>query len=237
MNALVKTICTFVTSSIGRKIIVALTGLCLVLFLAGHLAGNLLIFGGPEWINTYAHGLHSMPEAALWGIRVPFDGNDSLAKLNKAITVIQLKLENHAAREPYVFKNTIKATLSSRYMIYTGLTVLVFLIYHLYQYTLRVGYDPAQFTTFISDGTVETFDVYKMIVTGFSNVWCSAFYILAVLMLFSHLRHGVQSIFQTVGVDSRKIRPFYNFIAIAYGAIICLGFISVPVSVLLGIIK
>ena len=168
---------------------------------------------------------------------VPFDGNDSLAKLNKAITVIQLKLENHAAREPYVFKNTIKATLSSRYMIYTGLTVLVFLIYHLYQYTLRVGYDPAQFTTFISDGTVETFDVYKMIVTGFSNVWCSAFYILAVLMLFSHLRHGVQSIFQTVGVDSRKIRPFYNFIAIAYGAIICLGFISVPVSVLLGIIK
>jgi len=56
-------------------------------------------------------------------------------------------------------------------------------------------------------------------------------------MLFSHLRHGVQSIFQTVGVDSRKIRPFYNFIAIAYGAIICLGFISVPVSVLLGIIK
>lgn len=57
------------TSSIGRKIIVALTGLCLVLFLAGHLAGNLLIFGGPEWINTYAHGLHSMPEAALWGIR------------------------------------------------------------------------------------------------------------------------------------------------------------------------
>lgn len=120
---------------------------------------------------------------------------------------IQLKLENHAAREPYVFKNTIKATLSSRYMIYTGLTVLVFLIYHLYQYTLRVGYDPAQFTTFISDGTVETFDVYKMIVTGFSNVWCSAFYILAVLMLFSHLRHGVQSIFQTVGVDSRKSGP------------------------------
>ena len=80
-------------------------------------------------------------------------------------------------------------------------------------------------------------DVYKMIVAGFSNVWCSAFYILAILMLFSHLRHGVQSIFQTVGADSRKIRPFYNFVAIAYGAVICLGFISVPVSVLLGIIK
>lgn len=138
MNALVKTICTFVTSSIGRKIIVALTGLCLVLFLAGHLAGNLLIFGGPEWINTYAHGLHSMPEAALWGIRL---GLAVIFIIHIWLT-IQLKLENNAAREPYVFKNTIKATLSSRYMIYTGLTILVFLIYHLYQYTLRVGYDP-----------------------------------------------------------------------------------------------
>ena len=142
MNALVKTICTFVTSSIGRKIIVALTGLCLVLFLAGHLAGNLLIFGGPEWINTYAHGLHSMPEAALWGIRA---GLAVIFIIHVWLT-IQLKLENHAAREPYVFKNTIKATLSSRYMIYTGLTVLVFLIYHLYQYTLRVGYDPAGYS-------------------------------------------------------------------------------------------
>ena len=111
MNSLVKTICTFVTSSIGRKIIVALTGLCLVLFLAGHLAGNLLIFGGPEWINTYAHGLHSMPEAALWGIRA---GLAVIFIIHVWLT-IQLKLENHAAREPYVFKNTIKATLSSRY--------------------------------------------------------------------------------------------------------------------------
>ena len=136
-----------------------------------------------------------------------------------------------------MFKNTIKATLSSRYMIYTGLTILVFLIYHLYQYTLRVGYDPAQYVAYISDGNVETFDVYRMIVNGFSNVWCSAFYILAILRLFSHLRHGVQSIFQTVGLDSRKIRPVYNFIAIAYGVVICAGFISVPVSVLLGIIK
>ena len=66
MNALVKTICTFVTSSIGRKIIVALTGLCLVLFLAGHLAGNLLIFGGPEWINTYAQRAASGMECRPW---------------------------------------------------------------------------------------------------------------------------------------------------------------------------
>lgn len=233
MNALVKTICTFVTSSIGRKIIVALTGLSLVVFLAGHLAGNLLIFGGPEWINSYAYGLHSMPEVALWGIRL---GLAVVFAIHVWLT-IQLKLENSAAREPYVFKNTITATLSSRYMIYTGLTVLVFLIYHLYQYTLRVGYDPSHYMAYIADGSVETFNVYQMIVDGFSNVWCSAFYIIAVVMLFSHLRHGVQSIFQTVGLDSRKIRPVYNLIAIAYALVICAGFISIPVAVLLGILK
>jgi succinate dehydrogenase / fumarate reductase cytochrome b subunit len=173
-----------------------------------------------------------MPEAALWGIRL---GLGVIFLIHVWLT-IQLKLENNAAREPYQFKNTIKATISSRYMIYTGLTVLVFLVFHLLQYTVRLGYNPADYTAVIGNG-IETFDVYKMIVTGFSNVWVSGFYILAILMLFSHLRHGVQSIFQTVGLDSRKIRPVYNFIAIAYGAVICLGFISVPVSVLLGIIK
>ncbi len=232
MNALVQTICTFVTSSIGRKVIVAITGACLVLFLAGHLVGNLLIYGNPELINTYAHGLHSMPPAALWGIRI---GLGIIFAIHVWIT-IQLKMENKAAREPYACQNTITATLSSRYMIYSGITVLLFLIYHLYQYTLRVGYDPALYQTTIMDG-VETFNVHQMIVDGFSNVGCSVIYIIAVAMLFTHLRHGVQSIFQSVGLSSRKIRPVYNLIAIAYATIICAGFISVPVAVLLGIIK
>lgn len=78
------------------QIIVALTGLCLVLFLAGHLAGNLLIFGGPEWINTYAHGLHSMPEAALWGIRA---GLAVIFIIHVWLT-IQLKLETMRPANP-----------------------------------------------------------------------------------------------------------------------------------------
>ncbi len=228
MNALVKTICRFVTSSIGRKVIVAITGACLVLFLLGHLIGNLTIYGGAEWINNYAMGLHSMPAWMLWGIRI---GLAVVCIIHVWLTA-QLKLENNAAREPYQYKATITATLSSRYMIYSGLTVLAFLIYHLLQYTVRVGYPEADYT--MADGH---FNVYQMIVNGFSNGWCSAFYIIAVALLFSHLRHGVQSIFQSVGLNGRKIRPVYNLIAIAYAAVVCLGFISIPVAVLLGFIK
>lgn len=238
MNALVKTACTFVTSSIGRKIIVALTGLSLVLFLAGHLVGNLLIYGAPDAINMYAYGLHSMPEAALWGIRL---GLLVIFLIHICLT-LQLKLENRAARgnDPYQFKNTITATISSRYMVYTGLTILVFVVYHLLQYTVRVNLNPADFQYVFQTGSLagtETWDVHKMIVEGFSNVWISGFYILAVVMLFSHLRHGVQSIFQTLGLNSRKIRPFYNFIAICYAFVICAGFASIPVAILLGLIK
>lgn len=223
------------TSSIGRKIIVALTGASLLLFLVGHLAGNTLMYFDPIAINTYAHILHFSP-SLLWVVRL---GLLVVFAIHILLT-IQLKLENAGAREDYVKKNTIKATWSSRYMIYTGLTVLVFGIYHLLQYTVKVGLNPADyeytFQTGIFEG-VETFNVYQMIVAGFGHPWVSAIYLIAVAMLFSHLRHGVQSIFQTVGVNTRKTRPWYNLISYAYATVVCVGFASIPVAVLIGIIK
>lgn len=238
MSAIIQTICRFVTSSVGRKIIVAITGSFLLLFLAGHLVGNLLIYGQPEMINAYAYGLHSMPEIALWGIRAGL----GVVFLIHIIITVQLKYENFSARDEYKFQDTIKATLSSRYMIYTGATIAVFLIYHLLQYTLRCGYNPADYAyTFPATSTLagaeHVFNVHKMIVDGFSNIWVSGFYIVAVVMLFSHLRHGVQSVFQSAGLSSRKLRPIYNLMAYGYAAVICLGFGSIPVAVLLGIIK
>lgn len=235
MNALIKTACRFVTSSIGRKIIVALTGASLLIFLVGHLAGNLLMYGDPIAINTYAHSLHLSP-TALWLVRL---GLAAVFVIHILLT-IQLKLENASARDDYKFSNTIKTTWSARYMIYSGLTVLVFLIFHLLQYTVRVGLDPALFEYTFQTGAYEgvtTFDVHKMIVLGFSNVWVTGFYILAVIMLFTHLRHGVQSIFQTIGINTRKTRPWYNLIGIAYAVVICVGFASIPVAVQLGFIK
>lgn len=234
MNAIVQTACKFVTSSIGRKILVALTGACLLLFLVGHLIGNLLIYGGPEYINSYAFGLHSMPAWMLLGIRLGL----VVVALIHIVYTIALKLENNGARQQYEYKSTITATLSSRAMIWTGLMILCFLIFHLLQYTVRVGIPDIQVPLYPSNpDSIFVFDCYGMIIKGFSNVWCSGFYIVAILFLFSHLRHGVQSIFQTLGLATRKVRSLWNIVAIAYAVVICGGFISIPLAVLSGLLK
>ena len=234
MNAIVQTACKFVTSSIGRKILVAITGACLLLFLVGHLIGNLLIFGGPEYINSYAFGLHSMPAWMLWGIRLGL----LVVALVHIVYTITLKLENNGARQQYEYKSTITATLSSRAMIWTGLMILCFLIFHLLQYTVRVGIPDTHVPLNpIDPDSLMVFDCYGMIIKGFSNAWCSGFYIVAILFLFSHLRHGVQSVFQTLGLATRKVRTLWNIIAIAYAIVICGGFISIPLAVLSGILK
>ena len=234
MNAIVQTACKFVTSSIGRKILVALTGACLLLFLVGHLIGNLLIFGGPEYINSYAFGLHSMPAWMLWGIRLGL----LVVALVHIVYTIALKLENNGARQQYEYKSTITATLSSRAMIWTGLMILCFLIFHLLQYTVRVGIPEVLVPLHPTNpDSILVFDCYGMIVKGFSNGWCSGFYIVAILFLFSHLRHGVQSVFQTLGLATRKVRSLWNIIAIAYAIVVCGGFISIPLAVLSGFLK
>lgn len=236
MNAIVQTACKFVTSSIGRKIIVGITGGCLVLFLLGHLVGNLLIYGGPAAINTYANGLHSMPVWMLWGIRL---GLLFIALVHIVYTLV-LKLENYNARQQYECKSTITATLSSRTMVWTGVTILVFGIYHLLQFTLQVGINHDEYQYLYTTGAFagkSVFDCYQMIVHGFSNFWVSGFYIVAIALLWSHLCHGIQSIPQTFGIASRKVRLVYQLGAIGVASVVCLAFISIPTAVLLGFLK
>lgn len=222
MNDIITTACKFVTSSIGRKILVALTGMCLLLFLVGHLAGNMTIFGGlsPEggtsWIDSYATGLHSMPAWLLWAIRL---GLLAILLVHVGLTLI-LKYENYTARTHYQMEGTLKATLASRTMVLTGVMIFAFLGFHLWQLTFNG--DPH--------------DCYHHILMAFQNPWCSAFYIVAICCLFMHVRHGVQSIFQTLGLNTRKIRPLYNIIAILFGVVVCGLFISIPVCVLTGIL-
>lgn len=217
MNDIITTACKFVTSSIGRKIIVALTGTCLLLFLVGHLAGNMTIWGGSEWINTYATGLHTMPAWLLWAIRL---GLLAIVLIHVVLTLV-LKLENTRARTPYQMEGTMKATLSSRTMVYTGVMIVCFLLFHLWQ--LTINGDPA--------------DCYGHVVEAFSNEWCSLFYIVAICCLFMHVRHGVQSVMQTFGLATRKVRPLYNIIAVLFGIAVCGGFIAIPVAVLTGFLR
>ncbi len=223
MKDITTIISQFVTSSVGRKIIVALTGACLLLFLVGHLVGNLTIYGGMQggdetsWINYYAQGLHAMPAWLLWSIRL---GLLAIFVIHIALTLV-LKWENVNARTKYQVEGTLKATISSRYMVLTGVTILLFALFHLWQFTYNG--DPAH--------------CYAIITTAFKNPWCSIFYIAAISCLFLHMRHGFQSVFQTLGLSTKKVRPLLDMGSIGFALFVCGAYISIPLSVLFGILK
>lgn len=229
MNALARCLQTYWSSSIGKKLVVALTGLFLLLFLLGHLIGNLVVFMGPEPFNAYAYFLHHMGHGAgIWVFRILM-----LVMLGAHIVAtIALTRQNKAARKSYEFKNTIQASASSRYMIVTGLTILAFFIYHILHFTVRAGneYDNPALYTYLLDGK-EVHNAWKMVIDGFSVWYVSAFYVIAMTFLASHLVHGFQSVFQTLGLRSQKSAPALKQISIAYTLFIWLGFVSIPIAI------
>ena len=187
-------------SSIGKKFLMAATGLVLVGFAAGHLLGNLQIFLPPAKINAYAHLLESLG-AALWLIRFFL----LACVLVHLWVAVQLVLENRAARPiGYGVDYTNRATLASRVMARTGLVVLAFIVYHLLQFTVRAGHPEWSEHTFrLADGTMVR-DVHTMMVEAFRVGWVSIFYVIAVGLLSYHLSHGLGSMAQTLGFKNEK---------------------------------
>jgi len=229
MSSSSRSLCAFVKSSIGRKFIVALTGLGLVLFLAGHLSGNLLIFAGQEAFNDYAEFLHSfLHGAGVWVARIGL----LICFVAHVWFTILLTKENKAARTEYAYEATVQAPKSSRIMIWSGLTILAFVIFHLLHYTVKVGSD---FSSYKDE--LGRHDAYRMVVTGFSNWFVSIFYIISMSLLCSHLSHGVASIFQTLGLRSEKTALPITRLSQAYAVVIYVGFISIPLAVLFGFVK
>ncbi|MEI7954460.1 MAG: succinate dehydrogenase cytochrome b subunit [Verrucomicrobiota bacterium] len=239
MNAIIASLTAIWTSSIGKKLIVAITGAFLVLFLAGHLVGNLLVFVGREAFNDYAYFLHHMVHGAgIWLFRLVMI---SALALHVAAT-ISLTLQNRAARKPYECQAVIQATLSSRNMIWSGLTLLAFFIYHMLHFTIRIGnqYDtlPRYKETVILNGEPSIrHNAWLMVVDGFSNGWVTLFYVIAMTLLCSHLSHGVASIFQTLGLRFKKSECLLRAVSLGYAWVIWLGFISIPLAILFGIVK
>lgn len=221
-------VCRVWKSSIGRKFIVALTGLVLVLFLAGHLTGNLLVFAGREAFNDYAQFLHeALHGAGVWIARI---GLLAATVLHVAAT-ISLTRENKAARQAYAHQATIQASKSSRIMIWSGLTVLAFIIFHLLHFTVRVSYPAERYVDFNKLGE-KRFDAWQMVIDGFGNPLTVLFYLIAMTLLCSHLSHGVGSMFQTLGLRSKKSAPMVSAISKGYALVIWLGFISIPLAIL-----
>jgi succinate dehydrogenase / fumarate reductase cytochrome b subunit len=212
----------FYSSTVGKKAAMAVSGAVLFLFVAGHLAGNLQIYEGPQKLNDYSRMLHSMP-ALLWGARVGL-----LAMVLLHIwSAIQLAVRNYDARPTgYVRKKAAGSTYASRTMYWSGPIILAFVIYHLLDFTF---------------GTVnpnyQEGDVYGNVVSSFQVPLISAFYILAMLLLCMHIYHGLWSMFQSLGWLREGNRRVFQRAAAAVALAIAAGNISIPISVLAGWVR
>jgi succinate dehydrogenase / fumarate reductase cytochrome b subunit len=223
-------------SSLGKKYLMAGSGAVLFLFVVGHLAGNLQVFLGPESINRYGDFLQTNVEL-LWPVRISL-----LAIIGIHIwSATKLTLENRAAR-PVGYKQwqPTAASYASRTMMYSGVIVAVFIVYHLLHYTAMVqavnfsgqDFDAREF--FDDKGR---HDIYKMMVTGFRVLPVSIFYIFGVGLLCLHLSHGISAMFQSLGWKSRSYGPCLDRASKWAAILIFLGYSSIPISILFGWIK
>lgn len=223
MNAL-----HFFSSTIGKKFLVALTGLFMLLFLLAHLAGNLEIFSGPQAVNQYAIFLRTMPKA-LWAFRILL----IVSVLMHIYLTISLTSQSRKARsKSYHLKKSRKASLASRTMMISGLTVLAFIFYHLAHYTFGIA-DPELMKLTDAQGHHH---VYNMMVVGFSHPLVSGFYVLAQVLLAYHLSHGISSAARTLGVKSRELYEKIRLGGVIFAILIALLYISIPLSVLFGLV-
>jgi succinate dehydrogenase / fumarate reductase cytochrome b subunit len=236
-------------STLGRKLVMAVSGVVLILFVVGHLVGNLQVFEDPDRINGYAHFLQSLGPT-LWAARIFLLVCVSLHIW--AATVLALESRRARGDEPYAVKRWIRATVASRTMRWTGYIVLAFILYHLAQFTVGVA-QPASFKeniphytmrgdyhilgfTAVPAGT-EVLDVRSMMIRGFSNPLVSIFYIVAIGLLSLHLLHGGESLFQTLGWRNHRWERGLRAVVTVLCAAYFLGNLAIPGSVLLGMLK
>ena len=220
----------FCHSSVGRKMIVAGTGVILILFVIGHLLGNLQIFLGPEWINAYSQHLRDLGPL-LWLIRVFL----LITVILHIYFTILLAIENRRARpEPYIDRQFVKASWASRHMVVSGFVVLAFIIFHLLHFTAR-KFNP-QFPLLKLD-PLNRSDVYSMMVYGFQNVYVSSFYIVGLFFLTLHLTHGSSSFFQSLGLNNQRLTPRLAIGGRIVAWLLFVGYTLIPIAVLLGYIK
>jgi succinate dehydrogenase / fumarate reductase cytochrome b subunit len=219
----------FYQSSIGKKITVAVTGIILIVFVIGHLLGNLEIYLGQDHTNGYAEFLRSTGPL-LWIVRIIL----ILAVIVHIVATIQLTIENSRAKPGrYAVKAPQASTFASRTMIYSGLLVLCFVIYHLLHFTFQTT-NPGFRTLTDAQGR---HDVYHMVILGLRQPLISLFYILALFLLSLHLSHGFASVTQTLGINSRKVSGLISNGGRVLCWIIFAGYISIPITILLGILK
>ena len=229
----------YIRSSIGKKQLMAITGIGLVGFLFAHLAGNLTIFAGRDAINSYAQSLVDLGPL-LWVAR----GGLIFMVLLHIWAGITLAMHNRASR-PVNYKRfkSNKSTFYGRLMIWSGVLLLVYIGYHLAHFTLGLVQPELHALVEQANGGVvvssfnERHDVYGMVVGGFQNAFIVALYVTAMLGLSMHVAHAIPSFFQTLGFSHPKYKDAIRVAGPAIAILMFIGYASIPLAVLFGVIK
>jgi succinate dehydrogenase / fumarate reductase cytochrome b subunit len=207
----------------------AITGQAMIIFITVHVLGNSTIFFGG--LNSYAAKLHSLP-LLVWIIRVIMFAALSI----HVFFSIALTLENRKAKpDAYAVNKSLRATFASKNMIWTGLIIGAFLLYHLLHFTFQV-IDPGLSASMNADALGRP-DVAGMVISGFRTFSAALIYITAMTALVLHLIHGIQSSFQTLGLNNESTMPAVTRAGSIAAIVLFLGYISIPVIILLGIMK
>lgn len=218
----------FTTATVGKKILMAITGFVIIGFVILHLLGNLQIFIGQEQLNKYAETLQHMG-ALKWGFRLVM----LVLFIIHVWKGIVLWLENKKARPvSYKRENTLEASLSSRTMIYTGALIFFLVAYHLAHFTVFFLH-PEYNNLPLIDGR---FDVYSMVILGFSQPIVSFIYIIFIGLVAFHISHALSSLFQTLGLNKPTVMPKLKAISNLVAVLVFIGYTSIPVAVLMNIV-
>jgi succinate dehydrogenase / fumarate reductase cytochrome b subunit len=208
-------------STVGKKAIMAATGGVLGLYVVFHLLGNFLVFLGPELIDGYSELLHLVPPA-LWTVRVIL-----LVALGAHVVAgVQLWLRARRARPVgYADYRPEASSTASRTMLWSGLLILAFVVYHVLDLTVGVVHPDYR------EG-----EIYRNLVVGFGQLAGVLAYLVAMVALAFHLWHGIYSMFQSLGMSSRRLTPQVQRLAAGVAVLLALGFSSIPLAVLIGVL-
>ncbi|NJN16451.1 MAG: succinate dehydrogenase cytochrome b subunit [Oscillochloris sp.] len=236
---------TLYRTSVGKKVIMAITGFVLVGFVVFHMYGNTKMFAGPETFNEYAKGLREIGspifgyEHLLWVARVVLLGS-VLGHIWAAVALTRQSQKTTsgfmASRARRYGEKKMQTTSYAAYtMRYGGVLIFLFIIYHILHLTFgAVGYAAGTYLHPEGIGHSQEFFVYNNVVNGFLNPFVSGFYILTMIFLGLHLFHGVWSMFQTLGLNNKKYEPLLRGLAILIAIVVVIGNISFPLAVMLG---
>jgi succinate dehydrogenase / fumarate reductase cytochrome b subunit len=219
---------TLYRSSIGKKTIMALTGLIGIGFVVMHMVGNLKVFLGAQAFNDYAHFLREFGEpvlpysTVLWIIRLVLLGAVAL----HILAAYQLTRQDWAGRPVrYARQKPVQATFASRTMRWGGVILALFIVYHIAHMTLGIVHP-----------NFEEGNAYQNYVVAFQVWWVTLFYVLAMLALGLHIYHGFWSLFQTLGLNNRTYNQLLRGLALLIALVLVGGFLAPALAVLFGVV-